>query len=203
MKSVITIGRQFGCGGRAICKRLSEELNIPFYDRELIEYASNKSGISADILEQYDEKATNSLLYSLSLSAYSYAGAGIHSPNLPLNDQLFIAQSEVIKQLADQGPCIILGRCSDYVLRDREDVLKVFIHCEHDTRVENVEKRLGISKSKASDIIKKTEKRRASYYNYYTHRKWGDLKYFDLSINSAIGIDKVVETIKNVYLYEK
>ena len=203
MKSVITIGRQFGCGGRAVCKRLSEELNIPFYDRELIEYAATKSGISADVLEQYDEKATNSLLYSLSLSAYSYAVAGVNSHNLPLNDQLFIAQSEVIKQLADEGPCIILGRCADYVLREREDVLKVFIHCEHETRVENVEKRLGISKSKASDIIKKTEKRRASYYNYYTHRKWGDLKYFDLSINSSIGFEKVVETIKNVYLHEE
>ncbi len=200
MKSVITIGRQFGCGGRAICKRLSEELNIPFYDRELIEYAATKSGISPEVLEQYDEKATNSLLYSLSISAYSYAGTAMNSPNLPLNDQLFISQSEVIKQLADEGPCIILGRCSDYVLRDRDDVLKVFVHCDIDTRVDNVSKRLGISTSKAKDIIKKTEKRRASYYNYYTHRKWGDVSHFDLAINSTGGIEKVVETIKNFYL---
>lgn len=200
MKSVITIGRQFGCGGRAICKRLSEELNIPFYDKELIEYAATKSGISPEVLEQYDEKATNSLLYSLSISAYSYAGTGMNNPNLPLNDQLFISQSEVIKQLADEGPCIILGRCSDYVLRDRDDVLKVFVHCDIDNRIKNVSQRLGIPENKAKDIIKKTEKRRASYYNYYTHRKWGDLSYFDLAINSALGIDKVVETIKSFYI---
>ncbi|MBO5912461.1 MAG: cytidylate kinase-like family protein [Clostridia bacterium] len=199
MKSVITIGRQFGCGGRQICKLLSEKLGIPFYDRELIEYASAQSGISSDVLEQYDEKATNSLLYSLSISAYSYAGTAMNTPNLPLNDQLFISQSEVIKDLADKGPCIILGRCSDYVLKDRDDVLNVFIHCDLDTRITNVEKRLGISKNKAADIIKKTEKRRASYYNYYTHRKWGDLKHFDLSINSNIGVEKVVDTIINVY----
>ena len=199
MKSVITIGRQFGCGGREICKKLSEALNIPFYDRELIEYAAAKSGISPQVLEQYDEKATNSLLYSLSITAYSYAGTGFNTPNLPLNDQLFISQSDVIKQLADQGPCIILGRCSDYVLKGREDVLNVFIHCDLDIRIENVIKRLGLPKNKAIDIIKKTEKRRASYYNYYTHQKWGDLSNFDLAINSKSGVDKVVETIINFY----
>lgn len=200
MKSIITIGRQFGCKGREICKRLSQELGIPFYDKELIEYAASQSGISPEILEQYDEKATNSLLYSLSLSTYSYAGASnLSVPNLPLNDRLFISQSEIIKQLADKGPCIILGRCADYVLKDRNDVLNVFIHCDLDDRVEEIEKRLGIPKSKAKDIIKKTDKRRSSYYNYYTHQKWGDLKNFDLAINSNVGIDKVVETIKSFY----
>lgn len=200
MKSIITIGRQFGCGGREICKRLSDELGIPFYDKELIEYAANQSGISPEILEQYDEKATNSLLYSLSLSTYSYAGAGnISVPNLPLNDRLFISQSEIIKELADKGPCIILGRCADYVLKDRDDVLNVFIHCDLENRVEQIEKRLGMPKTKAKEIIKKTDKRRSSYYNYYTHQKWGDLKNFDLAINSNLGIDKVVETIKNFY----
>lgn len=200
MKSIITIGRQFGCKGREICKRLSQELGIPFYDKELIEYAANQSGISPEILEQYDEKATNSLLYSLSLSTYSYAGAtNLSVPNLPLNDRLFISQSEIIKQLADKGPCIILGRCADYVLKDRDDVLNVFIHCDLDNRIGEIEKRLGIPKSKAKDIIKKTDKRRASYYNYYTHQKWGDLKNFDLAISSNVGIDKVVETIKSFY----
>lgn len=198
MKSVITIGRQFGCRGKEVCSLLSEKLGIPFYDKELIEYASNKSGISTSVLEQYDEKATNSLLYSLSLSAYSYAGTS-NSPNLPLNDQLFISQSEVIKQLADKGPCIILGRCSDYVLRDRTDVLKVFLHCDLDTRIENIEKRLGMPKSKAKDLIKKTDKRRAAYYNYYTQLKWGDLENFDISLNCKIGLEKVVEAIINCY----
>lgn len=199
MKSIITIGRQFGCGGRQICKRLSEELDIPFYDRELIEYAAAKSGVNPEVLEHYDEKATNSLLYSLSISAYSYAGTAVNAPQLPLNDQLFISQSEVIKQLADKGPCIILGRCSDYVLKGREDVLNVFVHCDLETRISNVEKRLGLPRSKAADLIKKTEKRRASYYNYYTHQKWGDLGNFDLAINSALGIDKVVDTIIGFY----
>ena len=200
MKSIITVGRQFGCGGKEICKRLSEELGIPFYDKELIEYAANQSGISPEILEQYDEKATNSLLYSLSLNAYSYVGTNnLGVPNLPLNDRLFISQSEIIKQLADKGPCIILGRCADYVLNDRDDVLNVFIHCDKEIRVANIEKRLGLTKSKAEEIIKKTDKRRAAYYNYYTHQKWGDLKNFDLAVYSSVGIEKVVETIKNFY----
>jgi cytidylate kinase len=199
MKSVITIGRQYGCGGREICKKLSEKLNIPFYDRELIEYAAAKSGISSDVLEQYDEKATNSLLYSLSLNSYTYVNASVSTMHLPLNDQLYISQSEVIKQLADKGPCIILGRCSDYVLKDRDDVLKVFIHCDMDSRIENIVNRFGLPKSKAVELIKKTDKRRASYYNYYTHRKWGDLSNFDFVVNSKVGIEKVVDMIANFY----
>ncbi len=199
MKSVITVGRQYGCGGRAICKKLSEALGIPFYDRELIEYASNKSGISSDVLEQYDEKATNSLLYSLSLSSYSHLGSSFHAPNLPLNDQLFIAQSEAIKELAEKGPCIILGRCSDYVLKERDDVLKVFLYCDEDIRIKTTSERLGIPESKAKDIVKKTDKRRASYYNYYTQLKWGDIKNFDLALNSKVGDDKVVEMIIKCY----
>ena len=199
MKSVITIGRQFGCGGRTICKMLSEELGIPFYDKELIDYAANKSGISSDVLEQYDERATNSLLYSLSISSYSYVGSSMNTHHMPLNDQLYISQGEVIKQLADKGPCIILGRCADYILKERNDVLNVFIHCDFDLRVQRIMERLGIPKSKAADLIKKTDKRRASYYNYYTRRKWGNLENFDLAINSKIGFEKVVKIIKNYY----
>lgn len=199
MKSIITIGRQYGCGGRDICKRLSEELGIPFYDKELIEYAANKSGINAEVLEQYDERATNSLLYSLSLSSYSYVGSVMNTNNMPLNDQLYISQSEVIKQLAEKGPCIILGRCSDYVLKDRDDVLNVFIHCDLDLRVKRIEEKLGLPKSKAAELIKKTDKRRASYYNYYTRKKWGELENFDLAINSKIGVENVVNLIKSYY----
>lgn len=199
MKSIITIGRQYGCGGREIGKALSERLGIPFYDRELIEYASNQSGINAEVLEQYDERATNSLLYSLSISSYSYAGAAMSAPQMPLNDQLYISQSEIIKKFADEGPCIILGRCSDYILRDRNDVLNVFLHADIDVRVDRIVNKLGIPKSKAKDLIKKTDKRRASYYNYYTHQKWGDLKNFDLSINSKVGVEKVVSLIESYY----
>lgn len=202
MKSIITIGRQYGCGGRTICKMLSEELGIPFYDKELIDYAANKSGISPEILEQYDERATNSLLYSLSISSYSYVGSAINTHHIPLNDQLYISQSEVIKQLSEKGPCIILGRCADYVLKDRDDVLNVFIHCDFDIRVERIMELYGMPKSKAADLIKKTDKRRASYYSYYTRRKWGELENFDLSINSKIGFDKVVSLIKSYYTAE-
>lgn len=199
MKSIITVGRQYGCGGRAICKKLSEKLGIPFYDRELIEYASTKSGISSKVLEQYDEKATNSLLYSLSLTSYSHFGSSFHTPNLPLNDQLFISQSEAIKELADKGPCIILGRCSDYVLRERKDVLKVFLYGDEDLRIAHVAERMGISEAKAKEITKKTDKRRASYYNYYTQLKWGDIKNFDLALNSKIGDEKIIDMIIKCY----
>ena len=199
MKSIITIGRQFGCGGKAICKKLSEKLGIPFYDKELIDYAANKSGLNAAVLEQYDEKATNSLLYSLSIGSYSHLATAFHTPNLPLNDQLFISQSEIIKQLADEGPCIILGRCSDYVLRERDDVLKVFLYCDIDIRIKNISERLGIPESKAGDIIKKNDKRRASYYNYYTQLKWGDVNNFDLALNSKIGDEKLIDMIVKCY----
>lgn len=199
MKSVITIGRQYGCGGREIGKVLSERLGIPFYDKELIDYASSQSGINAEVLQQYDERATNSLLYSLSISSYSYVGTAMNAPQMPLNDQLYISQSEIIKKLADEGPCIILGRCSDYVLKDRTDVLNVFLHADLDVRVERIVNKLGIPKSKAKEIIKKTDKRRASYYNYYTHQKWGDLKNFDLAINSRVGVEKVVSLIESYY----
>ncbi|MBE6799279.1 MAG: cytidylate kinase-like family protein [Ruminococcaceae bacterium] len=202
MKSVITIGRQYGCGGREIGKALSERLGIPFYDKELIEYASTQSGINAEVLEQYDERATNSLLYSLSISSYSYVGTAMNTPQMPLNDQLYISQSDIIKQLADEGPCIILGRCSDYVLRERDDVLNVFLHADIDTRVERISAKLGIPKSKAKELIKKTDKRRAAYYNYYTHQKWGDLKNFDLSINSGVGVEKVVNLIESYFKAE-
>ena len=201
MKKIITIGRQMGCGGREICKALSERLGIPFYDRELIDYAASQSGLSADIIEKFDEKATNSLLYSLSLSSYSmvthtYSHSGHH---LPINDKLFITQSEVMKELAEKGPCIILGRCADHVLSERDDILNVFLYADLDYRVSNVEKRFGISSDKALEIVKKTEKRRANYYNYYTHKKWGDHHNFDLTINCKNGIDAVVELIVNSY----
>ena len=199
MKSIITIGRQYGCGGREVGKALSERLGIPFYDKELIDYVSAQSGINKEVLEQYDERATNSLLYSLSISSYSYVGTAMNAPKMPLNDQLYISQSEIIKKLADEGPCIILGRCSDYVLKDRDDVLNVFLHADLDTRVERISNKLGVPKSKAKELIKKTDKRRASYYNYYTRRKWGDLKNFDLAINSSLGIDKVVSLIETYY----
>lgn len=205
MKRIITIGRQMGCGGREVCKALSERLGIPFYDRELIDYAANQSGLSADIIEKFDEKATNSLLYSLSLSSYSmvthtHAHADAHSvSHLPINDRLFITQSDVIKELAAKGPCIFLGRCSDHVLSERDDVLNVFLYSDLDYRIENIEKRLGISKPKAAEIVKKTEKRRATYYNYYTHKKWGDHHNFDLTVNCKNGIDTVVDLIIKSY----
>lgn len=199
MKRIITIGRQMGCGGREVCKALSEKLGIPFYDRELIDYAANHSGLSADIIEKFDEKATNSLLYSLSLSSYSMVTHSHSANNMPLNDRLFLAQSEVIKDLAEKGPCILLGRCSDYVLADRDDVLKVFLYSDEEFKISNVEKRLGVPKSKAAEIVKKTEKRRATYYNYYTHKKWGDHHNFDLTLNCKNGIDTVVDLIIKSY----
>lgn len=199
MKSVITIGRQYGSGAKDVALMLSSKLLIPLYDRELIEYAANESGISGDILEQYDEKATNSLLYSLSISSYSYMNSASNTNVLPINDRLFISQSEVITKLAEKGPCIILGRCSDYVLRERNDVLNIFLYCDLDIRTKNIEERFGIPAAKAVNIIKKTDKRRASYYNYYTHQKWGDVNNYDIAINSKVGTQKVVDTIINLY----
>ena len=196
MKSIISIGRQYGCGGREICNALSEKLGIPFYDRELIDYAANKSGIDPDVLAKYDEKATNSLLYSLSIGSYHYLGTPLGSQSLPLNDQLFISQSEVIKQLADKGPCIILGRCSDYVLRNEENLVSVFVRAGIDFRTERIMKSCDMKEKPALDYILKTDKRRSSFYNFYTNRIWGSVDNYDISVNTErVDIDGAAQVI--------
>ncbi len=182
MNTIITIGREYGSGGKEIAAILAKRFDIPCYDRELILLAAEKSGLSRDVLERVDETATNSFLYAISTGNYGMGGI-YGSMDLPLNDKLFIAQSNVIREAAEAGPCVIVGRCADAVLAQWGNVVSVFIWAEMDYRMKNVMARENVTDKKAVEIIAKKDKKRASYYNFYTQKTWGVRQSYDLCIN--------------------
>ena len=193
-RTIITIGRQYGSGGHEIGKKLSEKLGIPFYDKELLGLAAEQSGIARDIMENYDEVPTNSLLYSLSMGTYGMGGGGPFQ--LPLNHQVFLAQFEAIQKLAEKGGCVIVGRCADYVLHRYEHLVSVFIHAELQKRVERVCALYDLSEKEANDRILKVDKKRAAYHNFYATKKWGSCDSYHLTLDSGVlGIDNTVEMI--------
>ena len=196
-KHIITIARQYGSRGREIGKKLAEDLGYKYYDRDLISMAAEKSGYNKDILGEADEKAANSLLYTLALGSSVYAH-GVEHINVPLNDKLYIVQSNIIKDIYESGEgAVIVGRCADYILADKEDVAHVFITADFDARVAAVAARSEVTESKAKDLVVKTDKRRANYYNYYTGKKWGKIENYDLILNSTkTGVDGAVAVIK-------
>ncbi len=193
---VITIGRQYGSGGRHIGEMLAEKLGIPFYNEELITLAAQKSGMAHHVLGEADETATNSLLYTLAMGSSVWgANAGIVY-DMPINDKLFVTQSDVIKELADKGPAVFIGRCADYVLHDYPNLIKLFIYAPLEFRMQHIAELHAVTPEKAKDLIIKTDKRRANYYNYYTGQKWGKHENFDIAMNSArLGIDMTADTL--------
>ncbi len=194
---VVTIGRQFGSGGRRIGKALAERLGVAFYDKKLITLVAQKSGLDPDFIRSIDEKATNSLLYSLSIGAAATLENGFRlDPQIPMNDRLFLLQHDIIRQIS-ADPCVIVGRCSDYILREREDCLKVFIYADIEKREEYAKKHYKIPDNKVNSIIHKTDKSRANYYNYYASGKWGSPENYDLCINSGtLGAKGTVDLIE-------
>lgn len=191
---IITIGRQFGSGGREIGKKLSAKLGIPYYDKEILTEASKKSGYSEKLFEKHDEKPTSSFLYALAMGVNSMGQAY----QKPLLLEMYLAQFDAIRKLADEGPGIFIGRCSDYILNDRDDVFNVFIHADMKTRIERVCESNDVSAKAAEIMCLKGDKDRASYYDYYSDNKWGDGRHYDLCINtSKVPIDKAVEIIIN------
>lgn len=196
---IITIGRQFGSGGRDIGLKLANDLGIKFYDKEMLDRASKESGFCKEILETHDEKPTNSFLYSLVMDTYSLGYSTGSFTDMPLNHKIFLAQFDAIKKIADEGPCVLVGRCADYALESYDNVLSVFIHADLDSRVKRIARDFNLTDAKAKELIQKTDKKRASYYNYYTNKKWGDSLSYDFTIcSSMLGIDGTVETIKNL-----
>lgn len=198
MDTVITIGRQYGSGGREIGERLAKELSISFYDKDLLKRAAKESGICPELFENNDEKPTSSFLYNLVSDPYSF---GVSSPyvEMPLSHKVFLAQFDTIKKIAEEGPCVIVGRCADYALSEFKNTLSVFIHAPMEYRIERIRTRHPDVKDddKLKDMIIKADKSRASYYNYYSSKKWGRAYSYDLSINSAVlGVDGTVEYIK-------
>ena len=194
---IYTIGREFGSGGREVGEKLAAKLGIKLYDKELLQQAAKVSGFCEEIFENHDEKPTNSFLYSLVMDTYSVSGySAAPFLDMPLNHKVFLAQFETIKKIAEKESCVIVGRCADYALSDNPDCINVFIHADLDVRIKNVSRNLNITENKARDIINKTDKQRASYYNYYTSKKWGDSKSYNLSLDAGkLGIDNCVEMI--------
>ena len=204
-QTIITVGRQYGSGGRYVAKLLAEELDIPFYDKELLAEASKDSGICKEVLENYDEKNSRGLLFSLMSGVQTHGDAGTMYMDMPLNHKIFLAQFDTIRRLADQGPCVIVGRCADYVLRDHENVLNVFIKASQEERIKRIVTYYGADPLKAEDILKKADKQRASYYNYYATGIWGDVNNYDLCVDTGtFGIAGSVELIrKSIRIREK
>ena len=194
---IYTIGREFGSGGREVGEKLAQKLGIKLYDKELLQQAAKDSGFCEEIFENHDEKPTNSFLYSLVMDTYSVSGySAAPFLDMPSTHKVFLAQFETIKKIAEKESCVIVGRCADYALSDNPDCINVFIHADLDVRIKNVSRNLNITENKARDIINKTDKQRASYYNYYTSKKWGDSKSYNLSLDAGkLGTDNCVEMI--------
>lgn len=194
-KRIITIGRQFGSNGRELGRVLANKLGIPFYDKEILNEAAKNSGLSEQILQNFDEKPTKSFLYSLVMDPYNFGFAGANYQT-NINQQAFQATYDTIKKIAEDGPCVIVGRCADYALRHDPNLLRLFIYAPLETRIKTVMERFDISEEKAKAQIQKEDKSRALYYNYYTSKKWGELESYDLFVNSnTMSIDKATDFI--------
>lgn len=197
-KKIITITRQYGSGGREIGERLAQSLGLEFYDNRLLEVAAKDSGIHKNHFEENDEKRTNSFLYLLSTT---YGQGGI-----PFDDTLFFAQLNAIQKVASEHACVIIGRCADYALRDFNNVVNLFISAPFEQRVKRAIEVYGIDEKHAADYVKRIDKQRTSYYNYYTDKRWGQPQNYELCLDSSVlGIDgsvKLIEDFVKMY-YEK
>jgi len=185
-KTIITLGREYCTGGRYIAKDVARALNLKLYDKELITLAAKNSGLSEEAVAASEKRHTHSLLYSL----YTMGN------DLPLGDQVFILQSRIIKQLAEEGPCVILGRCGDYVLRERKDCVDVFVCAPDACRRERFSRRMGISCEEAEKLMLKKDNGREDYYNFFTFGHWGVASNYDLCIDSSVlGIEGTADFI--------
>ena len=194
--SIITIGRQYGSAGRYIGQEIAKYFGIKYYDKELLEHAADHSGICKELFENHDEKPTNSFLYSLVMDTYSFGYSSAGFTDMPLNHKVFLAQFDAIKHLAEEGPCVMVGRCADYALAENKDCFSVLVHADMEHRIARITKLYNKSEKQARDMINKTDKSRASYYNYYTNKKWGAAESYDLCVNSGcLGYDGAIRTI--------
>lgn len=189
-KLIINIGRQFGAGGLAVAQELSRRLGIPVYDKELIQKAAQDSGFSAEIFEQSDEKKRLFSLSSIFVSAFS------ETENYMSDRGLFKMQSQTIRKIAEQGPAVIVGRCADYILRDMECTLNVFLTSPMEVRIARIAESRGISPEEAEHIVEDNDRKRAEYYNYYTFGDWGVASTYDICIDSStLGIEGTADFI--------
>lgn len=183
--SVITIGREHGSGGRMVAQKVADRLGIPLYDKKLIRMTADESGFSENYVAAAETKRTSSFLYNLYFD----------SNNLPLDDQLFLAQCKVIEEAAQKGPCVIVGRCGDYVLREWVSCLRVFLYAPMEERMRRAVQEYHKDEKDVQRYLEKYDKSRATYYNRFTNEKWGDPHRYHLMINTTLGLDVVADQI--------
>lgn len=196
-QKIITISRAFGSGGRTIGKQVAERLGIPFYDKELVDAVAKESGFHADFIEEAGEYApvTSSFLFNIAVSPHPMSTMNTMS----MADQLFVCQTNVIRNLAEKGPCVIVGRCADYILKDREDCLHVFIHADMKFRAERIVRLYGETKQTPEKRLTDKDNKRRVYYKHYTNRNWGEAQNYHISLNSGlIGIEKCTDIIVDI-----
>lgn len=190
---IIAISRQFGSGGRTVGKLVAEKLGIPCYDHDLIEKIAEESGLCEEFVKERGEYASSGSWLANAFADRDYYG---HS----VQDDIWFAQRRVILDLAQKGPCVIVGRCADYILEETHDCLRVFIHADMKARAERIVKQYGESDQAPERRLRDKDKRRAAYYNFYTDRKWGDLKNYDICLStSSLGIEKCADIIASIY----
>lgn len=193
MSKIITIAREYGSGGRDIARLVAEKLNIAYYDNEIIDAAAKDLGFDIEMIRKSAEEKSSGFMYSMVTSQH----------NLPLFDQVFITQSKVIRHLAKKESCIIVNGVADYILEDYPDVFKVFIHAPLSSRIKRVKEVYKEEHDDYEKYVRSRDKKRSNYYNYYTTSKWGQLKNFDLTINSDVGIEKTAEIIVELFQTSK
>ena len=191
-KNIITISREFGSGGRTVGRKLAERLNIPFYDGEIIEKVHEETGFSQDFIKEQGE-------HSPTKSIFSYAFVGRDVNGISINDYVWNAQRKIILDLAEKGPCVIVGRCADFILRDRDDCFNVFIHADEKFKAERIVKEYGETDKSPEKRLREKDKKRKINYKYYTDRDWGVCDNYDISLNTGtLGIDKCVDIIEEL-----
>ncbi len=198
MNTIVTIGRQFGSGGREIGEKVAEHFGIKCYDKELLSRAAKESGFCEEMIQNHDERPTNSFLYNLVMDTYSFGYNASSFVDMPISHKVFLAQFDTIKKIAEEGPCVIVGRCADYALTDFDNVINLFIYGNEECKIKRIKERFDDVKTddQARDMMNKKDKQRQSYYNYYSSKKWGRADSYDLCINSSVlGIEGTVKFI--------
>lgn len=190
-KLIINVGRQFGSGGKLVALALGKKLGIPVYDQELISKAAEQSGFSKELFAKSDEKRNLLALSSFIVDVGRFGSAD----NYVSDNQLFVIQSNVIRSIADKGSAIFIGRCADYILRDRP-CLDVFISASDEVRIKRIAERMGITPEQAESLMQKKDRTRETYYNYFTFGNWGVASNYDLCVDSSVlGIDGTADMI--------
>ena len=200
---IITIGREYGSGGREIGQAVAKALGIAFYDKELISLAAKKSGLSDEFIANNEQRMRGGLMHNLA-AASAYSGGFFSSQVLPLSESIFISQAQVIRDIAGKESAVIVGRCADYILDGRQNTINIFIHAPQEKRVERIMRLHGVDEATAIKEILTSDKERGNHYFRYTDRKWGKAQNYDLCINSALmGVDKTVEMIVDMAKIEE